>query len=134
MRWLNLTPNLMVEDVAASVAWYVELLGFTEDAKVPGDDGVVNFAMLHRDGVNLMLQRRGSLETDVPALAGVPIAASMTLFINVEDTAGLYAPIADRVETVVPLHDTWYNTREVYFRDLNGYILCFAQQLPAGEG
>lgn len=134
MRWSKLTPNLMVEDVPASVTWYVELLGFTEDAQVPGDDGVVNFAMLHRDHVHLMLQRRGSLESDVPALAGIPIAASMTLFINVDDTAGLYAPIAERVETVVPLHDTWYNTREVYFRDLNGYILCLAQSLRGGEG
>lgn len=133
MRWQKLTPNLMVEDVVASANWYAELLGFTVDAQVPGDDGVVNFVMLHRDEVPLMLQRRGSLEADVPALGGVPIAASMTLFIDVDDTAGLYGPIADRVETVVPLHDTWYGTREVYFHDLNGYILCFAQQLPPAD-
>jgi uncharacterized glyoxalase superfamily protein PhnB len=80
-----------------------------------------------------MLQRRGSLEADVPALTGAPIGASATLFIDVDDTAALYEPIAGRVETVVPLHDTWYGTREVYFRDLNGYILCFAQQLPQAD-
>ena len=132
MHWQQLTPNLMVEDVEASLAWYVEVLGFTSDGTVPGDDGVLNFAMLHRDSVHLMLQRRASLETDVPALKGMPIGASQTFFIRVDDVNGLYEPIASRVETVVPLHDTWYGQREVYFRDLNGYILCFAQQIGQG--
>ena len=132
MRWTQLTPNLMVEDVAASVAWYVEVLGFTEDGTVPGDDGVLNFAMLHRDSVPLMLQRRGSLEGDVPALTGVPIGASQTFFVNVEDVDGLFGAIAGRVEVVVPLHDTWYGQREVYFKDLNGYIFCLAQQMGQG--
>jgi uncharacterized glyoxalase superfamily protein PhnB len=129
MRWQKLTPNLMVEDVEASLAWYVEMLGFTSDGTVPGEDGKLNFAMLHHDDVSLMLQRRASLEADVPALAGVPIGASQTFFINVDDVNALYEPIANRVETVVPLHDTWYGQREVYFRDLNGYILCLAQQI-----
>lgn len=130
MRWQKLTPNLMVEDVAASVAWFVDILGFTPDGDVPGEDGVLNFAMLHRDDVPLMLQRRGSLETDVPSLAGVPLSASLTFFIDVDDVTALYGPIRDRVETVVPLHDTWYGQREVYIRDLNGYIFCFAQAVP----
>lgn len=132
MRWQELTPNLMVEDVAASVAWFVEILGFTLDGEVPGEDGVLNFAMLHRDEVPLMLQRRGSLEADVPALAGLPIGASQTFFVDVDDVTALYEPIRDRVETVVPLHDTWYGQREVYIRDLNGYIFCFAQTISQG--
>ncbi|MBL8148099.1 MAG: VOC family protein [Anaerolineae bacterium] len=127
MRWQKLTPNLMVEDVAASAAWFVAVLGFALGGEVPGEDGVLNFAMLHRDDVPLMLQRRGSLEADVPALAGVPVGASLTFFINVDDVTALYEPIRDRVETVVPLHDTWYGQREVYIRDLNGYIFCLAQ-------
>lgn len=130
MRWKQLTPNLMVEDVTASAAWFVDLLGFTLDGEVPGEGGVVNFAMLHRDDVPLMLQRRGSLEADVPALAGVPIGASQTLFVDVDDVTALYEPIRDRVETVIALHDTWYGQREVYIRDLNGYIFCFAQPVP----
>lgn len=129
MKWQQLTPNLMVEDVEASAAWYTELLGFTVDAGVPGDDGALNFAILHRDGIQLMLQRRASLEADVPTLKDVPIGASQTFFITVDEVDGLYAPLADRVETVVALHNTWYGTREVYFRDLNGYILCFSQQI-----
>lgn len=129
MRWKELTPNLMVEDVAASAAWFVEVLGFTLDGEVPGEDGVLNFAMLHRDEVPLMLQRRGSLEADVPALAGLPIGASQTFFVDVDDVTALYEPIRERVETVVPLHDTWYGQREVYIRDLNGYIFCFAQTI-----
>ena len=130
MRWEKLTPNLMVEDVPASIAWFVDVLGFAIDGEVPGEGGVINFAMLHRDDVPLMLQRRGSLEADVPALTGLPIGASQTFFINVDDVNALYEPIRDRVETVVPLHDTWYGQREVYIRDLNGYIFCFAQALP----
>ncbi len=129
MRLNSLIPNLMVEDVTATAEWYADVLGFTIDSTVPGDDGAVNFAMTHRDDVHLMFQRRASLEADVPALAGVPIAASQTFFISVEDIDDLHDLIRDRVEVVVPLHDTWYGQREVYFRDPNGYILCFAQHL-----
>lgn len=131
MQWKSLTPNLMVEDVAATLAWYTDVLGFTTVTTVPGDDGALNFGIAVRDSVQLMFQRRASLESDVPALTGVPIAASQTFYIEVDDVDGLYGPIAEHVNTVVPLHDTFYHTREVYFRDLNSYVLSFSQPIAA---
>ena len=39
----------------------------------------------------------------------------------------LYQHLRDKVEIVVDLHTTFYGTQEVYFRDINGYVLSFAE-------
>lgn len=128
----KLTVNLMTEDVKATCAFYTEVLGFTIHGEVPDrlDPTINQFAVLGRDDVTIMVQSRRSMAEDAPPLTNVPIGATMTLFINVDDVDRLAAGLADRVEIVNPLHDTWYQTREIYFKDLNGYILCLAQQLP----
>lgn len=127
----KLTVNLMVEDVLDTLAFYTSVLGFTAFSQVPDahDPALVQFAMMGRDTVVIMLQSRRSLTEDVPTLAGVPIGASATLFIDVEDVTALVAALEGKAEIVVPMHDTWYDTREVYFKDLNGYILCLAETL-----
>jgi uncharacterized glyoxalase superfamily protein PhnB len=123
-----LTPNLMVEDVRASVDWYTSVLGFQAETEVPGEGGPV-FAIMRRDAVVLMFQARVSLEEDLPLLHGVPIAASETLYIDVDDVEGLRRQVDGKANILKDLHDTFYGTREFYFTDLNGYILSFSQSI-----
>lgn len=124
----TLTPNLMVENVRETVDWYTSVLGFQSETEVPGQDGPV-FAIVRRDTVTLMFQERASLEGDLPALHGVPIAASQTLYIEVDDVDGLRRQVGERAGIVKDLHETIYGTREFYFTDLNGYVLSFSQSL-----
>ena len=49
-----------------------------------------DFAILQRDGVEVMLQPRQSLSENVPALTGIPIGASQTFYIDVTGIADLY--------------------------------------------
>jgi uncharacterized glyoxalase superfamily protein PhnB len=123
-----LTPNLMVENVRDAVDWYTSVLGFKAETEVPGEDGSV-FAIVRRDGVVIMFQARTSLEADLPLLLGVPIAASQTLYIEVEDVEGLRRQVDGSARILKDVHDTFYGTREFYFTDLNGYILSFSQSI-----
>jgi uncharacterized glyoxalase superfamily protein PhnB len=122
----KLTPNLMVEDVERTLAFYRDTLGFQVLTTVP-ETAPFGFAIVQRDGVELMFQSRASLSDNVPALTGSPIGASQTFYIEVSGVRELYEQLRDKVEIVVDFHTTFYGTQEFYFRDLNGYILSFSE-------
>lgn len=122
----KLIPNLMVEDVSQTLAFYQDILGFEVVMTLP-EKAPLDFAIVQRDGVELMFQSRQNLSENVPALAGCVIGASQTLYIEVTGLTDLYEQLRDKVEIVVHLHTTFYSTREVYFRDINGYILSFSE-------
>jgi uncharacterized glyoxalase superfamily protein PhnB len=122
----KLTPNLMVEDIAQTLTFYKDVLGFDVVMTLP-ESAPFDFAIVNRDGVELMFQSRPSLSENVPALTGVPIGASQTFYIDVSGIDALYQQVRDKVEIVVDLHTTFYGTQEFYFRDVNGYILSFSE-------
>lgn len=122
----KLTPNLMVEDVEQTLAFYRDVLGFQAVMTLP-EAAPFDFAIVHRDGVELMFQSRTSLSENVPALTGSTIGASQTFYIEVTGIQELHEQLRDKVEIVVDFHTTFYGTQEFYFRDLNGYILSFSE-------
>ena len=127
----KLTPNLMVEDVNTTLDFYRGVLGFEAVATVP-EEGQFDWAMLRRDGVEVMLQTRASLGGEIPALQGVPIGGSLTFYVDVTDLAPLYDTLKGKVEIVSDLHTTFYGAREFYVKDCNGYILGFSETvMPA---
>jgi len=127
----KLTPNLMVEDVQQTISFYSDILDFEVLTTLP-DQPPFDFAIMKRDQVELMFQSRSSLSENVPALTGQSLGASQTFYIEVDGITELYEDLRDKVEMVVDLHTTFYNTREFYFRDLNGYILSFAEAAQPG--
>jgi uncharacterized glyoxalase superfamily protein PhnB len=122
----KLTPNLMVEDEAETLAFYQGILGFKVAMTLP-ESAPFDFAIVNRDDVELMFQSRQSLSENVPALTGAPIGASQTFYIEVTDIRDLYQQLRNKVEIVVDLHTTFYGTQELYFRDINGYFLSFSE-------
>jgi catechol 2,3-dioxygenase-like lactoylglutathione lyase family enzyme len=122
----KLTPNLMVEDVAKTLAFYRDILGFHVVMTLPEQEPFT-FAIVGRDSVELMFQSRDSLSENVPALTGSPIGASQTFYIEVTGIRDLYESLRDKVEILVDFHTTFYGTQEFYFRDINGYILSFSE-------
>ena len=122
----KLTPNLMVENVAETLAFYRARLGFEVVTTLPEQEPF-DFAIVKRDGVELMFQSRPSLSENVPALTGSPIGASQTFYIEVTGIRDLYESLREKVEIVVDFHTTFYGTQEFYFRDINGYILSFSE-------
>jgi uncharacterized glyoxalase superfamily protein PhnB len=126
----KLTPNLMTEDVNRTLDFYTDVLGFERLAIVP-ETGQFDWAMVRRDGVELMFQRRVSLGGEIPALTDVAIGASQTLYIEVSGLDQLYQQLKEQVEIVFEPLTTFYGAKEFAFKDCNGYVLVFSE--PANQ-
>ncbi|MEY7851430.1 VOC family protein [Natrarchaeobius sp. A-rgal3] len=127
----------MVTDVAETVEFYEDVLGFevvmavseTEDeirTDCRGDDGVV-YAQMKNGGVEIMVQKSESLKDDVPAFADASVGGSVCLYIETENVDEFYDETKADVEVVTAPTTAWYGMREYYIRDNNGYVLGFAE-------
>jgi uncharacterized glyoxalase superfamily protein PhnB len=138
MELKKLAPNFAVKDIEKTVAFYRDVFGFKLEMAVPEDKSGVEqeltekkkyiYAMMSSDGVKVMFQRTDSIGEDVPPLKGVPIGASVSFYIEVEDINALYHEMKSKAEVVKELETAWYGMQEFYVKDCNGYILGFAER------
>ncbi|MBY0495341.1 MAG: VOC family protein [Cyanobacteria bacterium] len=68
----SITPNLLVRDVATSLAFYRDVLGFTMGETVPDKEPFV-FVWLKRDDVSVFLNDIKAGEHDYPPAAAMPL-------------------------------------------------------------
>lgn len=123
----SLTPNLIVSDVARSIEFYRDVLGFTLGPTVPEAAPYV-FAILESGPVKIFLNAPEPAIAEYPAFADRPIGGTLTLFIDVERIADVYADLKDRVNVVMPLEKKWYGVTEFAFADPDGYLITFAER------
>ncbi|MDR2901171.1 MAG: hypothetical protein LBV20_06595 [Treponema sp.] len=123
----SITPNLMVENVAETIAFY-ERLGFAAVATVPKEGGGLQFAILVKDNLTLMFQDRESLTAEYPILKTEKTQPSITLYIIVDDVKAYYDEIKPNYELQAELHKTFYGAEEFAIKDNNGYILTFTEE------
>jgi uncharacterized glyoxalase superfamily protein PhnB len=133
MAFKSLAPNLMVEDVTATVAFYRDVLGFTV-GDTAMDEGALVWATVSADAVSVMFQARRSLEQELPQLKGQPISASQTLYIGVDDADALYQRVRSTAQVIKAPQTTSYGAREFYIQDPSGYILGFSSAASASDG
>lgn len=135
----KLTPNLGVTDIAASVAFYRDILGFSLRMAVPetkdGIDETLDeakqyvYAMMGYNGIELMLQRIDSLREDVGSCVQERPGFCGTLYFDVEDADALYESIRQKATVIKAPETAWYGMREFYITDPDGYTLGFASQV-----
>lgn len=65
----NITTNLMVTSVDTSVKFYQEILGLEVVASVPAKNQTLQFAILAKEAMTLMLQEKENLSEEYPILA-----------------------------------------------------------------
>lgn len=124
-RLLKSTPVLFVEHIAPSLAFWRDRLGFAVTAEVPGENGPA-FAILERDGIEIMLQTEAALRAD-PHAAGIRLDGDRGfLFVEVADIDATAAAL-EGVEVVAPRHDTFYGATEIGYREPGGHYVTFAQ-------
>jgi catechol 2,3-dioxygenase-like lactoylglutathione lyase family enzyme len=122
----NLTPVLVVDAIEPCLAFWIERIGFEKVAEVP-DGERLGFALLVRDGREVMLQTVRSVEHDLPtALAGGTPQAF--LFVEVDDLAPIERAFADVTPAVAPRR-TFYGMDEVGYRDPAGNLVVFARRV-----
>lgn len=124
MTMKKLTPVLYVEEIEPCLPFWTERLGFEVTGTVPEGDRL-GFAMLQKDGVEIMYQTRASMENDVRRLADRPTGSAF-LFIEVEDLGAVESALSD-VEKVVPRRTTPYGATEVGVLEPGGNAVVFAE-------
>lgn len=138
MKANKLTPNFEVKDIKQTVNFYSEILGFELVMAVPdSQEGVEQtfsenkeyvYAMVQKDHVELFFQRSDSFKHDVGLMTELPIGASVSFYIEIEGIKDFYETLKRKNLQMTELKTTWYGMLEFYLRDVNGYVLGFAEK------
>ena len=115
------TPVLVATDVGETAKWYEQVLGF-EAALFP-DGPPFAFAILCRDGLEIMIRRCGPLgllRTD----------GDWNVYLRVTGIHALHERLHGRVRIVEPLHTKNYGCIEFAIEDPNGFRLVFSEKAP----
>ena len=126
-QFQKLTPNLLVADVARSVAFYADVLGFTRGMAVP-DEAPFLFASVTSGTVEIFFNDAAHAVKEYPAFLGRPIGASATMFIEVKGVDEFYAQLHGKASIVMPLVTQWYGMKEFAITDPDGYLITFAER------
>src|SRR5207247_5305814 len=82
---MKITAVLIVEEIEKSLAFWVERMGFQKTVEVPEGDRI-GFAILVRDGAELMMQTISSVRKDEPKFAPQVLETKgCGLFVEVDD-------------------------------------------------
>jgi catechol 2,3-dioxygenase-like lactoylglutathione lyase family enzyme len=125
----KLTPNLIVSDVARSVEFYRDILGFSLVTTVPEAAPYV-FAIVQHGPVEIFFNASEPAVAEYPAFKDRPIGGTLTLFIHVSDINGIHESLKGRVPIVMPLEHKWYGVTEFAFADPDGYLITIAEPDP----
>ena len=124
----SVTPNLIVRDIAASTAFYRDVLGFTIKQTVP-DVAPFVFVWLERDGVPVFLNDAPTADKDLPGASARPAGGTATLFFVISEVDAYHASVAPKSKVVMDLKTQFYGMREFAIEDPDGHILTFAQRV-----
>jgi catechol 2,3-dioxygenase-like lactoylglutathione lyase family enzyme len=130
-----LIPEFTVTDVAQSVRFYVDVLGFAVLYERPEE----RFAYLVRGRAHLMLEQHGGRSYHSAPMEH-PYGRGMHLQIEVAEVGGVIAlweaVQASGAAIVLPLEDRWYRrkdhevgNRQFVTQDPDGYVLRFFESL-----
>ncbi len=138
MPLTSLAPNLMVNDVDRTVDYYLRVLGFdfamgvTDEGRQPvfawPAAETLCYAMVASGAVQIMFQSKKSLAAELPSLENARPGGAFTLYIECDDLDARYAALDEDTPFLKRPHVTFYGMREFYIKDINGYILAFAQK------
>lgn len=123
----NMTTNMMVESVDNAIAFYKDTLGFSVVASVPGKNSELQFAILSKDNLMLMLQEKRNFIEEYPVLNTLKVQPSVSLYIKVDNFDALYEEIKSKYPINTELHTSFYGAREFAIIDADGYVLTFTE-------
>ena len=129
----KIVPNLAVTELARSLKFYRRILDFDVVFIIGKDNETIEdperglFAMIERDGQNLMLQTCESLAEELPIFEGRPPTPGGTIYFRGLDP-DLVKERVEPTEIVKGPFRQWYGMRELYLRDPDGHIICVGMQ------
>jgi len=119
----GISPFFIVQDIAASLSFYRDRLGFDIMFEGPAND--VFFGIVRRGGAMIMLKDVGV--DPLPNYRREP-SARWDAYLDVPDPDALAAEFSSRnVEFSQPLKDTHDGLRGFELKDADGYVLFFGR-------
>jgi uncharacterized glyoxalase superfamily protein PhnB len=121
----KITAVLAVEAVEPSLAFWQDRMGFACTVTVPHEDAL-GFAIVTRDGTEIMLQSHDSIRADLAHAGEIP-GRSTALFIEVADLDAITVTLGD-YPIALPRRSTFYGMHEIGVVEPGGHFAVFAQQ------
>ncbi|HTR67856.1 MAG TPA: VOC family protein [Terriglobales bacterium] len=133
-NWAQLVPELLVVDLAKSLSFWRDLIGFSVAYDRPEDQ----FAYLDLGGAQIMLEQRNP---SIQQWVAGPLEAPLGRGVNFQIEVPALQPILDRLAIVSwPLfmepEEAWYRSDEIengqrqfVVMDPDGYLLRLAEDL-----
>lgn len=119
MQLQRITPMLWVDDVRATIDYYVSTLGF-EEGNYNEDWG---WGVIEKHKVEIMLAKPNEhTPYEKPMFTG-------SLYLYTDDVEAWWNFLKDRANVYYPIDDFEYGMREFAIKDCNGYILQFGQDI-----
>lgn len=125
MKIKKTTPLLCVESIEASLPFWTETLGYDLLVDMP-HDGKMGFALLQKDGSEVMLQTLPSIASDIPTVAGQMKVGATMLYSDVDSIEAAMATLKS-AKLLVPLRTTEYGAKEIFVQNADGTVLGFAE-------
>ncbi|MGY4856551.1 VOC family protein [Cryobacterium sp. AP23] len=133
----DLVPELLVEDLAASLDFWVGLCGFA----VLYDRPTEGFSYLHSGTAHLMLEQVGAGRNWIPGSLERPLGRGINLQVMLPDIAPLLARLAAADWPLFMAAETkWYVTgatragvAQFLVQDPDGYLVRFSSRLAPRE-
>jgi uncharacterized glyoxalase superfamily protein PhnB len=122
----KITSILFAEELEPCIRFWTERLSFQKTVEVPEGDKL-GFAILEKNGLELMYQSFASAEKDNVATGAAVRKGPSFLYIEVADL-DVALQATKGAEIVMPVRTTFYHSREFGIKDPAGHYLIFAQQ------
>lgn len=119
---MSAVPTFWVPDVAATLRWYSENLGFRIAGTFP-KQAPYAYASLQRDAAEIMLLSLPGYQK--PDLSAQRPQGLWDAYLRVSGVRTLYEEVRGREFVQMPLKLQRYGDWEFEVRDLNGYVLVF---------
>ena len=120
----SLSPNIFVKDINATIAFY-KTLGFDLVMTVP-ESGDYVWVMMTSGSISFMFQTFASLGDALPDVSRHN-GGSLLLYIKLKGIRAFFDSVKGKVTVLQGLEKTFYGATEFSIRDINGYVLTFAE-------
>jgi catechol 2,3-dioxygenase-like lactoylglutathione lyase family enzyme len=118
-------PHFLVADVRRAAEYYRDKLGFRIIGYFFEEPPV--FGMVDRDRAEIHLRRA---DDGLTGSNRQRVADALDCYIRVDDVEALHAELKEKgAEITMPPTRQGYGMKEIYVRDLDGYTICFGQEM-----
>jgi hypothetical protein len=130
MKLIRSTPIQVVDAIEPNLDFWEKKLGFTRTGEVPPGAPQLDFVMLEKDGLEVMLQTRKSIAADIPSGASMDdFKHNVTIMYMEVDSLEEAMRGLEGTPIVMKPVDRPYGMREMIVKDPSGYFVSFAQKI-----